>query len=164
MASRQDPTHELLRDEHRSRWRTAVAFAAVVFALQWAWETAHGVAYVETDTALLDRLRHCLPMAVVDTAWSGTVVLVGIIVSHWLRRPWLTWAVGVAAGALTATWVEHAALQSGRWTYNARMPIVPVIEVGLWPVLQMSLLPSLALLMATKFWRTWSSRAAVNAP
>jgi hypothetical protein len=163
MASRGGPAHALSRDDHWPRWRTAVAFAAAAFVLHWAWETAHGVAYVETDMPLLDRLWHCLPMAVVDTAWSGAVVLVGIIASRSLRRPWLTWAVGVAAGALTATWVEHAALQSGRWTYNARMPILPVIEVGLWPVLQMSLLPPLALLMAAKFSRTWSRYASVSA-
>ena len=164
MPSHKGPVHSISRDDHWSRWRTAVAFAAVAFVLHWTWETAHGVAYVETDMPLLDRLWHCLPMAVVDTAWSGAIVLVGIIVSRSLRRPWLTWAVGVAAGALTATWVEHAALQSGRWTYNARMPILPVIEVGLWPMLQMSLLPSSALLTATKLSRSWSSRAGVHTP
>ena len=134
-----------------SRSRTVIPFLVVAFLLQWAWETVHGVAYVETDMALLDRLWHCVPMAFVDTAWTSGIIVAGALVARWLRRPWLMWAAAVFAGALTAIWVEYAALKSGRWTYNALMPIVPIVEVGLWPVLQMSLLPPVGLLIVTQF-------------
>lgn len=136
--------------DHASRWRTVVVFLAVAFVLQWAWEIVHGVAYVETDMALADRVWHCLPMAVVDAAWSAGLVLAATGVAHSLGQPWLTFPVTVAAGALTAAWVEHAAIKSGRWTYNALMPIVPIVDVGVWPVLQMSLLPPVALLIARR--------------
>ena len=144
--------------------RTIVAFLGVVFMLQWTWETAHGVAYVETDMVLMDRLWHCLPMAVVDSAWSAGIVLAAAIAAGWLGRPWLTWALAVAAGAVTATQVEHAALKSGRWTYNALMPIAPIVGVGLWPVLQMSLLPPLALLIARKSSRSTQATPVLMCP
>jgi len=39
----------------------------------------------------------------------------------------------------------YSRLGTGRWTYNDLMPILPIVGVGVWPVLQMSLLPALAL-------------------
>jgi hypothetical protein len=56
--------------------------------------------------------------------------------------------VAAAVGALGAVGLEWYALASGRWSYNERMPIVPLVNVGLWPVLQMTLLPSLSALLA----------------
>lgn len=39
----------------------------------------------------------------------------------------------------------------GRWSYNHRMPVEPVLETGLWPLLQLTLLVPAAIGIAT--WR-----------
>lgn len=118
---------------------------SVAFALNWAWEATHAVAYVESAGPLLFRLRHCLPMAAVDAVWTLALCGAALILvrrSGCQRRYFATLG---ALGALTATWLERWALAEGRWTYNALMPIVPVVGVGLWPVMQMALLPCLAM-------------------
>lgn len=50
-------------------------------------------------------------------------------------------AVLIILGALVAIGVEKWALATERWQYSSAMPLIPYIEVGLLPVLQMSLLP-----------------------
>ena len=124
--------------------------ALIAAALHWGWETAHAVAYVETDLPFAERLWHCLPMAVVDAAWSGGLVLLGLAVARVVRRRGAAWACIVAGGAISALAVEAFALRTGRWTYNDLMPILPIAGVGIWPVLQMSLLPPLALYLTAR--------------
>src|SRR5262249_21621861 len=45
--------------------------------------------------------------------------------------------------AVHAAWFEQSATASGRWSYSERMPIVPVLKVGLWPLLQLTVLTPL---------------------
>ena len=47
-----------------------------------------------------------------------------------------------------ATAVEWKALASGSWSYTDRMPIVPVLDVGLWPLVQLTLLAPAAFWIA----------------
>jgi len=50
----------------------------------------------------------------------------------------------IVLGVLIAVGIEKWALAVGRWQYNSAMPLIPYVEVGLLPVLQMALLPLLA--------------------
>ena len=50
------------------------------------------------------------------------------------------------------------ALAAGRWSYTERMPVVSVLGAGLWPLLQMTLLPPLTFLFA----RWWAGRSATK--
>jgi hypothetical protein len=61
-------------------------------------------------------------------------------------------------GLVYATLVEHAALATGRWSYTERMPVVTILGAGLWPLLQMTLLPPLTFWIA----RWWTCRSATN--
>ena len=52
-----------------------------------------------------------------------------------------------AAGITLAAAIEYRALYLGKWSYSENMPLVPVLELGLSPVLQMVVGPvALALL------------------
>jgi hypothetical protein len=62
--------------------------------------------------------------------------------------------MGLACAAL----VEHAALAAGRWSYTEHMPVVSMLGAGLWPLLQMTLLPPLTFLFA----RWWAGRSATE--
>jgi hypothetical protein len=125
----------------------ALRIVAVAFLLHWMWEATHAAAYVESAGPFLYRLRHCLPMAATDALW--TLGLWALVTALWWgangqghRRVALA-----VLGAATAIVVEWAALAEGRWTYNALMPIVPVVNVGLWPVAQMTVLPVLTVVL-----------------
>lgn len=108
----------------------AVRFALTALFLHWSWEIAHGVAYVETDVPFVQRLWHCVPMAVVDTAWSGAIVAFGLLVARATRHPVAACSLALAAGAVSAVVVERLALDAGRWTYNTRMPLIPLLGTG----------------------------------
>jgi hypothetical protein len=58
------------------------------------------------------------------------------------------YATAAILGLAYAVLVELAGLAAGSWSYTERMPVVPVFGVGLWPLLQMTLLPPLVFLFA----------------
>jgi hypothetical protein len=64
---------------------------------------------------------------------------------HGRWNTYVTVAVWVVA---YAAFVERAALASGRWSYMDRMPVVFLLEAGLWSLLQMPILPPLTFLCA----------------
>lgn len=133
---------------------------AIAFALNWVWEAAHAVAYVESQGTFAERLRHCLPMAMTDAAW--TAGLWAISGGLWPSAPrWNPTHLAMLAvlGAMTAVGLERVALTTDRWTYNALMPIIPVLNVGFWPVLQMTVLPVVTVCLAE--WGTWRARGCL---
>jgi hypothetical protein len=91
-------------------------------------------------------------MAGTDAVW--TVALWAIVTAvSWGADGQVRRRTALAVlGAGTAIAVEWAALADGRWTYNALMPIIPVLNVGLWPVVQISLLPVMSVVLAAA-WR-----------
>lgn len=123
----------------------------IAFGLNWVWEAAHAVAFVESQGTFAFRLWHCLPMAATDALW--TIGLWAVMGGMWPSAP--RWsaprlAALAAVGALTAATIERVALATGRWTYNAVMPVIPLVDAGLWPVLQMSILPLVAVWLADR--------------
>lgn len=50
----------------------------------------------------------------------------------------------IVLGALVAIGIEKWALDTERWQYTSAMPLIPYIEVGLLPVLQLAALPLLS--------------------
>ncbi len=51
-------------------------------------------------------------------------------------------------GLLWAVGIEYQAINAQRWSYAAAMPVLPVLNVGLLPSLQMLILPAVSVLMA----------------
>ncbi|NKE70272.1 hypothetical protein [Candidatus Manganitrophus noduliformans] len=61
---------------------------------------------------------------------------------------------GAFIGAACAVAIEWIAIFWGRWSYSDRMPQIPWLGVGLWPILQLTLLIPAALWIAAG----WSGR------
>lgn len=62
--------------------------------------------------------------------------------AHWFYDPRIQdYAIMGVTGFVVGVSVELWALDAGRWAYNAWMPLVPVLGVGLAPVTQMLVLP-----------------------
>ena len=122
----------------------------LAFALNWAWEATHAVAYVESSGPFLFRVRHCLPMAAADAVWTLAMWIVVGMFRALHRQHRLRLALLAGLGATTAVVVERLALADGRWTYNDLMPIVPIVNVGLWPVAQMTILPVITIWLSSR--------------
>ena len=128
----------------------------VAFSLNWVWEMAQGSAYVElVAMPPLQRLWRCTVASVGDGFFTLGLYGVGALAAGricWiLPKSWHAYVCLAILGAACAAANEWRALAFGLWTYNERMPIVPVLQVGLWPFLQLTFLVPLAVLLAASW-------------
>jgi hypothetical protein len=147
-------------------WRHLGQFFAttvlVSFVLNEIWEMAQMSAYVETTgRSWTSTLGFCTRAAVGDVGIVLGIYAAGALAAGdpgWgLRCRWNIYATAAVLGLAYAVLVEHA-LAAGRWSYTERMPVVPVLGAGLWPLLQMTLLPPLTYWIA----RWWTGRSTIK--
>ena len=55
-----------------------------------------------------------------------------------------------AAGFVLAAGIEYRALYLGKWSYAESMPVVPILELGVSPLLQMMVGPVMLALMSRR--------------
>jgi len=148
-------------------WRQLGRFFATTalasFVLNEIWEMAQMPAYVETaGHPWMSTLGLCTQAAVGDVGIILGIYAAGALAAGdlgWgLSGRWNIYATAAVLGLTYATLVEHAALAAGRWSYTEHMLVVSVLGAGLWPLLQMTLLPPLTFLFA----RWWASRSATK--
>jgi hypothetical protein len=121
-------------------------------ALNWSWEMVQMGAYEEmAGLPWRSTLWRCFRASLGDAALTLLAAAVATRLMHLL--PWTYAAAAVAAAAL-AVIVERIGLMAGAWSYSDRMPVVPALDVGLWPLLQLPLLVPLTLWAAVCWHRT----------
>ena len=149
-------------------WRRLGRFFAITmlasFVLNEIWEMAQMSAYVETaGHSWTSTLGLCTRAAVGDVGITLGIYAAAALAAGdlgWgLRGRWNIYATAAVLGLACSALVEHAALTAGRWSYAARMPVVSALGAGLWPLLQMTLLPPLTFLLA----RWWAGQALPKA-
>ena len=131
---------------------TITSLFVISVPLNFVWELAQMPLYVE-DGKLLEFAAHCI----VPSLGDGVIVLMIFGVGWWVlrRADWFVrpsasaYALMLVTGLVIAILIEWVAVYGmGRWRYTARMPVLPVLGVGLSPVLQMLLLPPLIFKLA----------------
>ena len=123
------------------------------FVLNEIWEMAQMSAYVETaGHSWASTLGVCSLAALGDVGIILGIYVAGALVAEdpgWgLRGRWNIYAMTAVLGLAYAALVEHDALTTGRWSYTESMPVVLVLGAGLWPLLQMTLLPPITFFFA----------------
>jgi len=144
----------------RRLWRFFATTVLASFVLNEFWEMAQMSAYVETEGLLwTGTLGLCTRAAVGDVGITLGIYTAGALAAGdlgWgLRGRWNIYVTAAVQGLAYAALVEHAALAAGRWAYTESMPVVSVLGAGLWPLLQMTLLPLFTFLFA----RWWAGRS-----
>jgi hypothetical protein len=134
--SREVPMHD--DRARRSLGGFIVALALACFGLNWLWEMAQMRAYAEMAAkSWQDTLLTCGLAALGDTAVTFVVWGVGALAAadvRWgMAGRWNAYATAALLGGACAVAYEWKAIGSGDWHYTARMPVVPVLGVGLWP-------------------------------
>ena len=115
-------------------------------ALNYPWELLQAGFYRGMDPGRTP-WWHCLLATVGDASLLVAIYAVGALVLQ--RRDWFAhpgtgaYALLFVLGFIVAVGVEWVALATGRWEYAPSMPILPGLEVGVVPVLQMLFLPPL---------------------
>lgn len=147
---------------HRLGWFVATMMLSS-FVLNELWEMVQMYAYVETSGhSWISTLGFCTRAAAGDAGIILGIYATGALVAGdpgWgLSGRWNIYVTAAVLGLVYATLVEHAALAAWRWAYTERMPVVTVLGAGLWPLLQMTLLPPVTFLFA----RWWAGRIATK--
>jgi len=118
--------------------------ALLALVLNLIWENAQAPLYFGY-TDFFAHFEICLMATLGDIVIFYGVYLVFALA--WKDWRWFTvlsapkMATLAAIGFITAVIIERWALLVGRWAYMDAMPIVPIVQVGLLPVLQMMVLP-----------------------
>lgn len=125
-------------------------FFILAFAFNFIWEISQSFLYMPHYVGISGLIK------VHFIASLGDVVIIGIIflLSYLMfgydflkdKYSVKNLFVVIIIGLTMAVLIEKYALASGRWEYNSAMPIIPLLKVGLTPVLQMILIP-LALIL-----------------
>lgn len=133
--------------------RTARRVFAVSFALNFVWENVQAPLYNRYESFL----SH-LPACLVGTLGDATITtLLYLSVTRAARDPWwftrssrATSAATASVGLLVAAVTEVIALRRGFWSYGQRMPRVPLLGVGVMPLVQLAALSIVTLKLLRK--------------
>jgi hypothetical protein len=135
--------------------------ALAAFVLNWVWELAQMYFY-ESGKAAWHEFAFCTIAAIGDSLLTVLAYAVGAAFSknvQWAlgggRKAYLAFAL---FGAGSAVVIERIALTVGFWEYADRMPIIPLLDVGLIPVVQLTLLMPAALWLTIRTGKNRLSR------
>ena len=131
------------------RLRHAAVAGIVSLPLHWLWEMTQMPAYREMQGASWSATAgRCLEASLGDVAVTASIVWLTMAVA---REPGVGRALLMQALALAAAVaIERLALAAGRWSYTSRMVVVPGLEAGLWPLLQMAVLTPVSYVAAAR--------------
>lgn len=135
------------RDYQSDHMKQVLLIFVVAVALNYLWEVAQAPLYVGLED-WSSVWRHCFAAALGDGILIWVILVVG-----WAIFNRFDWYVSSSGRALSFTLVAGLCIGIGvewvavhilsRWAYTASMPLLPGLNVGLVPVLQMLLLPPL---------------------
>lgn len=145
-----DPRVRTSSSPAASLWRRLALILGVTVAVHFIWEVGQSPLYT-ADSHTTNLLLHCFIASLGDGLIVLTLLAVVALVRRraaWFVNPTaLDYVVLMIAGASIAVAIEWAALHLlERWRYAEAMPLVPGTTLGWLPVLQMLLLPPLALI------------------
>lgn len=99
------------------------------------WENLHSYLYDNYKGGKITELI-LLQASLVDTALIAVLLLPFLYFAFLKRNSWLILVMGI----LIAIPIEWRALYYGTWAYTAYMPVIPFINTGLTPTVQLGLL------------------------
>jgi len=129
------------------QFKNVLSIAVIGFILQFVWEYSQAPLY-----SCYIFFYQCLWLCF--RATLGDVVITLLLYGVFLKTR--SKSLILILGFFIAWGIEVLALSSGRWSYNELMPLIPVLKVGLTPVLQMSFLPLLTFYLQRKFFNAHS--------
>lgn len=123
------------------------------FLTNLVWENAQAFLY-EGYTGFLAHFMICLVAAVVDAL---VILLLYFFIAiiyrdiYWIQRwNWKPILLLIVLSGMIAIVFEKWALSRNEWNYTNAMPVVPLLHVGLLPLLQLMVLPVLTFYITSK--------------
>lgn len=117
----------------------------LAFVLNFVWEELHSYLYVHYQSGEITQFV-LLRAAAFDAAFITVLGFFFLTIPFLQNRVWLSFVFGL----LAAIGIEWYALETGRWEYKEIMPIIPFLQTGLTPTVQLGLLSYFILYIITK--------------
>jgi len=137
----------------RKSWKHILVFFLVSFLLHLLWENLQAPLFEGFDS-FGQHFPICFYATITGDMLFTVIIYLVIALVHqdqyWvsklkLYRHQATWILPVVVGVLIAISFELWAIYvAERWTYGS-MPIIPILQIGLTPVLQMIFVPLLTI-------------------
>lgn len=118
----------------------------LAFGLNLIWENLHSPLYVHYQGEAITFLM-LLRAALVDAFIILVLIRLLRLAPSFSKLSWLIILFGIIVSII----MEYWALGSGRWAYAETMPIIPLLEVGLTPTIQLGLLAYLTYKLVFQF-------------
>lgn len=143
--------------DSRNLLQTFLAVVGISFLTNLAWENAQAPFY-QGYTTFWQHFPICFQAALGDVPIVMMLYFLIAITKKdmlWIREIGRQEkAILIIAGALVAVLIEKWALGNGRWQYASAMLLIPFLNIGLWPVIQMMFLPLLTFYFTKKIYVT----------
>ena len=129
-------------------------FFAIIFGLNFLWEISQMFLYEIHSVGFLNFVFVHVKASLGDVVIFGVMYLLGLVLfrnkTWFLEKRFSVFIFAMGSGLFIATLIEKYAIATDRWQYNELMPIIPVLNVGLSPILQLIILPPLTIILAQK--------------
>ena len=124
--------------------------SVTAFGLNWIWEIVQMFAYAaEAGDSWTKSFLFCTLATVADAIITVAIyVFLKFLTKSSGAKFYLCAAI---LGALCAVGFEWFAFRFGLWSYSEGMIVLPILEVGLLPFIQLTLLVPAAIWLAKKF-------------
>lgn len=122
---------------------------AVSFGINLVWEISQ-MSFFEGKPggSTLENLFFCAVASVIDALTTAAVFR--LLVKTLQKIDWRFYLAAAFLGAVCAVIFEAAAGAFGFWSYDEKMPIIPFLNTGLLPFVQLTILIPLAIWLALK--------------
>jgi hypothetical protein len=141
--------------------RLFIATFLVAVAFNFVWEVAQSPLFAPMGGWLLGSWR-CFVASLGDGVIVMAIAVAGWVLFRrvdWFSRPGIAgYAFMGALGAAAAVAIELGARATSRWSYTDQMPLIPIVQVGLVPVLQMLAIPPLVFGAVARYGRALATR------
>lgn len=126
----------------------------VAFLLNLAWEFLQLPLY-KGGSYSIEHIVFCTLATVADVIMT-LLIYIGLACIYrdafWVKRfTWQRMLVVILIGGIGAILAEMRHTTEGNWAYADSMPLIPVVNVGLSPLLQFLVLPTLIYYISKKF-------------
>jgi len=114
--------------------KLSIIFTAA-FLLNLVWENLHSYFYAHYQGGAITEFI-LLRATLFDAVFITLLAIPFISVPYLRERKWYA----ILIGFIVAIFIELFALKTGRWAYGEFMPVVPLINTGLTPTVQLGIL------------------------
>jgi hypothetical protein len=141
----------------RAIYTPEIFIFGVAFLLNLVWESLHAPLFIFKEQSSWSALTACLLFcAGVDAVMMVSIHWVVVLIRQdrsWFFRGKRVDKVLLALTALTLAFAsEYAAVHyRNLWRYSERMPLIPIAQIGLAPMLQWVILPTVIFAIIGKF-------------